>query len=84
MRRLVVIADTLTPNKRNRVTEMLRREHGVVFWHWFADAWLISDPLGHDSPWWSSNPGQGLESPLVFTVQPGGSGGNRTLGAQGG
>jgi hypothetical protein len=42
-RRFVVFVDRATPEQQNVITQFFHNTKDVGFWHWFTDAWLVTD-----------------------------------------
>ncbi|WP_147400257.1 hypothetical protein [Achromobacter sp. K91] len=48
VRRFVVVVDeSTTKEKRDLITQALKKKFG--FWHWIGNAWILTDRSGRDS-----------------------------------
>lgn len=50
--RFVVVVDESTPEDQEAITDAVKAEEGVGWWHWFPQTWLIVDVKGRDAIWW--------------------------------
>jgi hypothetical protein len=49
--KIIVMANEATLEQRNQVTLAIKAL-GNSWWHWFEQAWVISDYAGRDVAWW--------------------------------
>lgn len=43
--RFVILVDNPTKEQQNRITQFFKSQP-TGYWHWFSDAWLITDTTG--------------------------------------
>ena len=67
MRRIIVIKDQAPVESRNKLSDWIKTQR-VGWWHWFQQAWLLTDPQDRPVSWWRDQIRDLLDKEFVLVI----------------